>query len=52
MRKKQVSRRQKKSVGCGSNAAHFTYNMRHVNHMHRTTAYLAPIHAPPSCTGG
>jgi hypothetical protein len=51
MRKKQVSR-EKKSVGRGSNAAHFTYNMRHVHHMHRTTACLAPIHAPPSCTGG
>jgi hypothetical protein len=37
-KKKQVSRK-KKSVGRGSNAAHFTYNMRHVHHMHRTTAY-------------
>jgi len=27
-------------------SGHFTYNLRHVHHMHRTTAYLAPIHAP------
>jgi hypothetical protein len=34
--------REKKSVGRGSNAAHFTSNMRHVHHMHRTTHHGAP----------
>jgi hypothetical protein len=44
MQKKQVSSKKKKSVGRGSNTAHFTYNMRHVHHMHRTTAYLVLEH--------
>ena len=47
MQKNQVSSKKKKSVGRGSNAAHFTYNMRHVHHMHRTTAYLAPNPSGP-----
>jgi hypothetical protein len=49
MRKKQVSR--KKSVGRGSNAAHFTYNMRHVHHIshapHPQRRFKA-IHTPPT----
>ena len=46
-RKTKFRVKKKKSVGRGSNAAHFTYNMRHVHHMHRTTAYLAPNPSGP-----